>query len=145
MSFLTIRNLCVSYGNTVAINKLTLLVERGSIYSFIGPSGCGKSTLLKAICGIVRPASGEISLRDEPIDPRKQSFGYIPQHYGLLDWLTVKNNLALGKKIRKTSSDQESRILEQLEITDLLNRYPASLSGGQQQRVALARAWMLQP
>jgi NitT/TauT family transport system ATP-binding protein len=146
MSFLAINHLTVSYEKTEAIRRLNLSVEKGSICCLTGPSGCGKSTLLKTICGILQPQSGEILLENETIDPAKQTIGYIPQHFGLLDWLTVKDNLFLGKKIRKIpfSSDDE-RIIHQLEIEQLLNRYPKALSGGQQQRVALARAWMLQP
>jgi NitT/TauT family transport system ATP-binding protein len=146
MSFLSIRHLEVAYGATQALHDFNLTVEKGSIYCFIGPSGCGKSTLLKTICGIVKPNEGEIRLENEPIHPAKQSLGYIPQQYGLLDWLTVKSNLFLGKKIRKLPASQaDETIIEQLEINHLLNRYPKELSGGQQQRVALARAWMLQP
>jgi NitT/TauT family transport system ATP-binding protein len=146
MSFLVIRNLNVAYGETVALRNFNLTVEKGSIYCLIGPSGCGKSTLLKAICGIIRPVHGNIRLNGEAINPVKHSLGYIPQQYGLLDWLTVKSNLFLGKKIRKQPvSPEEERIIEQLEIKLLLNRYPKELSGGQQQRVALARAWILQP
>ena len=146
MSFLSINNLNIAYGDIDVIKQFSLSVEKGSIYCLIGPSGCGKSTLLKTLCGIIQPQSGEILLNGEIINPVKQSFGYIPQQYGLLDWLTVKSNLFLGKKIRKTeTSQEEDRIIEQLEIKPLLNRYPKELSGGQQQRVALARAWILQP
>ncbi len=145
MSFLTIRNLCVSYGNEVVLHDFSLSVEKGCIYSFIGPSGCGKSSLLKTIGGIIYPQSGTILLDGVTIDPSNQSIGYIPQNYGLLDWLTVRKNLSLGKKIRKIEAVHEKKIVDQLEIGDLLDRYPRQLSGGQQQRVALARSWMLEP
>jgi NitT/TauT family transport system ATP-binding protein len=146
MPFLSIQNLNITYGETTVLRNFNLAVEEGSIYCLIGPSGCGKSTLLKAICGIIRPNSGEIRMRNEDINPSKQSLGYIPQHYGLPDWLTIKSNLFLGKKIRKIlPSPEDERIIEQLELKPLLNRYPKELSGGQQQRVALARAWMLRP
>ncbi len=145
MSFLIVDNLSVIYREIVAIQHLNLSVEEGSIYSLIGPSGCGKSTFLKTICGIIKPTEGNVLLKEEVINPRKQTLGYIPQHYGLLDWLTVENNLFLGKKIQKKKATHEAKIIEQLDIGNLLKRYPKELSGGQQQRVALARAWMLQP
>jgi NitT/TauT family transport system ATP-binding protein len=146
MSFLSIRNLHIAYGETTVLRNFNLTVEEGSIYCLVGPSGCGKSTLLKAICGIVKPKAGEIRLKTQKINPAQQSFGYIPQQYGLPDWLTVKSNLFLGKKIRKIPvSPEDDQIIEQLELQPLLNRYPKELSGGQQQRVALARAWMLRP
>jgi NitT/TauT family transport system ATP-binding protein len=146
MAFLSIRNLNIAYGQTIVLRNFNFTAEEGSIYCLIGPSGCGKSTLLKAICGIIKPTSGEIRLKQEKINPARQSFGYIPQQYGLPDWLTVKSNLFLGKNIRKIpTSPEDARIIEQLELSPLLNRYPKELSGGQQQRVALARAWMLHP
>jgi NitT/TauT family transport system ATP-binding protein len=133
------------YEKTVVLRDFNLAVEEGNIYCFVGPSGCGKSTLLKAICGIVKPQKGEILLRNEPVNSSVQSIGYIPQQYGLLDWLTVKSNLLLGTKIRKMQTSHTDEIISQLEIQTLLTRYPKELSGGQQQRVALARAWMLRP
>lgn len=145
MSLLSIRNLNIVYEETVVLRDFHLEVEEGSIYCFVGPSGCGKSTLLKAICGIVKPQSGEILLKNEPINPLKQPLGYIPQQFGLLDWFTVKSNLLLGTKIRKVQASHVDEIIAQLEIQSLLSRYPRELSGGQQQRVALARAWMLRP
>ncbi|GHV29400.1 ABC transporter ATP-binding protein [Bacteroidia bacterium] len=144
--FLSINDLSISYGETSILHNFNLPVEEGNIYCLVGPSGCGKSTLLKAICGIIKPTNGEIRLKGQTICPATQSFGYIPQQFGLLDWLTVKSNLFLGKKIRKIPSfPEENHIIEQLEIEPLLNRYPKELSGGQQQRVALARAWLLRP
>jgi NitT/TauT family transport system ATP-binding protein len=145
MRFLSIRNLSVRYEETAVFRDFNLEVEEGSIYCFVGPSGCGKSTLLKAVCGIIKLQKGEILLRNEPLHPLTQSIGYIPQQYGLLEWLTVKSNLLLGTKIRKVQASHADEIIAQLGIESLLNRYPKELSGGQQQRVALARAWMLRP
>jgi NitT/TauT family transport system ATP-binding protein len=146
MSFLSINHLGIAYGKTIVLQDFSLTVEEGSIYCFVGPSGCGKSTLLKSICGIIKPNQGEILLRGKNIKPAENLLGYIPQLYGLPDWLTVKSNLFMGKKIRKIQpSPEDDQIIEQLGIKPLLNRYPKELSGGQQQRVALARAWMLHP
>lgn len=144
-SFITIKDLEVSFDETPVLSDFNLTMKEGFIYSVVGPSGCGKSTLLKTICGILHPQKGEILVRGKKADAREHTFGYIPQHYGLLDWLRIKDNLSLGYKIRRTNSPYKERIVEQLEIGNLLNRYPGELSGGQQQRVALARAWMLQP
>jgi NitT/TauT family transport system ATP-binding protein len=146
VSYLVLHNITISYGEIPVLRNFNLNVEKGAIYCLTGPSGCGKSTLLKTICGILQPQEGEILLEKQPINPEKQTIGYIPQYYGLLDWLTVKDNLFLGKKIRKIPcSSEDEQIINQLKINDLLHRYPKELSGGQQQRVALARAWMLQP
>lgn len=145
-NFLVIKDLSISYGETNILRNFNLSIEEGNIYCLVGPSGCGKSTLLKAICGIIKPVNGKILMKGQAICPATQPIGYIPQQFGLLDWLTVKSNLFISKKIRKTPSfPEENHIIEQLEISPLLNRYPKELSGGQQQRVALARAWLLRP
>ncbi len=145
MPFLSIRNVHVSYGKNPVLREFNLVLEEGSISAIVGPSGCGKSTLLKSICGIVKPRSGTILLKGEPVNPKIHSLGYIPQHYGLLEWLTVRDNLSLGEKIKGTRSPQKDTIIEELGMKDWLDRYPSALSGGQQQRAALARAWIFQP
>ena len=142
---LSIRNLHIAYKEKEVFRNFNLDIPESSICAIVGPSGCGKSTLLKSICGIV-PSQGEILLHDKPVNTQKHTLGYIPQHYGLLDWLTVSENLSIGEKIRKTkASINKDQIIDRLEMGEWLNRYPRQLSGGQQQRVALARAWMLQP
>ncbi|GHU90881.1 ABC transporter ATP-binding protein [Bacteroidia bacterium] len=150
-AFAQIKNLHISFGDNQIIEDFNLSINHGEIYSIIGPSGCGKSSLLKAIGGIIKPEQGEILIRDERqqnftiLDPRYNSIGYIPQHYGLLDWLKVKDNISIGEKIKGVSNPNRDEIIRILGIEDLLNRFPKSLSGGQRQRVALARAWILKP
>ena len=145
---LSIENLEVKYGNTVALKDFSLTIKKGEIYSLIGPSGCGKSTLLKVLCGIIRNYSGQIAFNGEAFTPREVSIGYVPQHYGLLEWKTVKENIFLSYKLNSTKVLREaevSEIINSLEIDDIQNRYPSQLSGGQKQRVALARAFISQP
>lgn len=145
MSVLSIRHLEVLYNGNSILKDFSLEVEEGCIYSLIGPSGCGKSTLLKTICGIFPYQSGEINLNQESIDAKKHTLGYIPQYYGLLDWLTVSQNMSMGETLRKKSSSKKELIIKQLEMDSWLHQYPRELSGGQQQRTALARALMLEP
>ncbi len=159
MPFAQIKNLHIAFGDNKIIEDFNLSINYGEIYSIIGPSGCGKSTLLKAICGIIKPQKGEILINSSvsskkenedkqaytTLDPQKNNIGYIPQHYGLLDWLKVKENIFIGEKINHTPNPNRDKIIRTLGIEDLLERYPKSLSGGQKQRVALARAWSLNP
>lgn len=145
---LSIENLEVKYGNTEALSNFSLTIEDGNIYSLIGPSGCGKSTLLKVLCGIITEYEGKIKFKDKPFNSKDLSIGYVPQHYGLLDWKTIKENIFLPYKLNseKTLKEKEiNEIIHSLEIDDLLSRYPSQLSGGQKQRVALARAFISQP
>lgn len=145
MSFVHLKNIEIAYGRDLIFKNLNLQLNKGEIYAIIGPSGCGKSTLVKTIGGIIKAQSGEIIINNKPLNPKKHSIGYIPQNYGLLNWLKIKNNILVGAKIRKNTPSNFDYIVDKLEIRDLLDRYPGSLSGGQQQRIALARAFLLNP
>lgn len=145
---LLISNLNVSYGETKVLNDFSLSVNDGEIYSLIGPSGCGKSTLFKVLCGIRKEYSGEINMDGKRVSPQEIRIGYVPQHYGLLDWKTIKDNIFLPSKLDKKRTLPQSEIdyiIDSLEIGELFDRYPSQLSGGQKQRVALARAFISQP
>ena len=128
----------------------SLEVEKGSFTTLLGPSGCGKTTLLRLISGFLEPQQGEIELNgvnQKGIAPDKRKIGMVFQDYALFPHLTVKQNIQFGLKLNK-DKDAESKvkqISENLNLQDLLNRYPDELSGGQQQRVALARALVLNP
>lgn len=148
-----IRGLSVSYpgeeGIKNAIANVSLTVPKGTVCAVIGPSGCGKSTLLKAAAGILKPSAGEILLDGDPLSPKRQCIGFMPQSYGLLPWRTVEENIHLGSRIRgnrsEGSSDAAGEMMKQLGIFELAGRFPRELSGGQQQRVALARVFLLRP
>ncbi|MEN6392161.1 MAG: ABC transporter ATP-binding protein [Syntrophomonas sp.] len=149
---ISIKDLSVSYQgkneNTLALDRLTIDIGRGDIYTFIGPSGCGKSTLLYVLSGILRDYEGQVTIDSQPINARTQRIGLILQNYGLLPWKNVYHNIMLGTKIKngQKSLDEYGRyIVDQLGIEHLLSRYPRELSGGQQQRVAIARAFILKP
>lgn len=147
-----IKDLSVNYpGKNEAIpalDKLSINIKTGEIYTFIGPSGCGKSTLLYVLSGILQNYTGSISIDGKSVNPKTQSIGLILQNYGLLPWKTVYQNTTLGIKIKNKKKDLDEYgyyILKQLGIETLLDRYPKELSGGQQQRVAIARAFILKP
>lgn len=145
---LSIDNLQVRYGSTIALSDFSLSMKTGEIYSLIGPSGCGKSTLLKVLCGIISSYEGQITFNGKTFSPKELSIGYVPQQYGLLEWKTVKDNIFLPFKLNPDKVLRETEvkeILSSLEIEDLHDRYPSQLSGGQKQRVALARAFISQP
>lgn len=145
---LSIEHLSVKYGNTEALSDFSLPIKTGEIYSLIGPSGCGKSTLLKVLCGIIKEYGGQITINDKTFSPKETSIGYVPQHYGLLEWKTIKENIYLPFKLnpeKKLKETEVNEIIHSLEIEDLMDRYPSQLSGGQKQRVALARAFVSQP
>lgn len=149
---IAIKDLSVKYWSqdkeTLALDKLSINICKGDIYTFIGPSGCGKSTLLHVLSGILKDYHGTVSIEGRAIDPRTQRIGLILQNYGLLPWKNVFQNAMLGRKIKNGCQDTDEYskfIFKQLGIDALLDRYPRELSGGQQQRVAIARAFILKP
>src|SRR4051795_11694607 len=140
------------FPETVAVDRLTLAIERGAFYALLGPSGCGKTTTLRMIGGFEDPTEGTIYLggRDvTDLPPYKRDVNTVFQSYALFPHLTVERNVAFGLERRKLAKDEvRRRVGEALELTQLTGyeqRKPSQLSGGQQQRVALARALVNRP
>jgi spermidine/putrescine transport system ATP-binding protein len=140
------------FGETVAVDDLTLSVERGAFYALLGPSGCGKTTTLRMIGGFEDPTAGRVFLggtdvTDHP--PHRRDVNTVFQSYALFPHLTVERNVAFGLERRRVPKDEVRRrvgeALELVELGGLGARRPGQLSGGQQQRVALARALVNRP
>ena len=152
---LNVRNLYFGYNSTsLLFRNLNLSVEKGKIIALAGESGCGKSTLLNIIYGLIDWQSGEIYLEDERIFgpkgnivPGEKGMKLVSQHYDLMPYLTVKENV--GKFISNTNlTEKKQKVAELLDVvglTDFANVLPKNLSGGQQQRVAIARALSVMP
>lgn len=143
-----IKDLTVKYKSkgeeVLALDRLSIDIPKGDIYTFIGPSGCGKSTLLHALSGILKDYEGTIEIDGSKVNPKIHRIGLVLQNYGLLPWKTIEENAFLGLKIKGEKEDEYAKyILEKLGLTSLLKRYPKELSGGQKQRVAIARAFIL--
>lgn len=139
-----IENLFVQYDKQNILENISLELETGSVCAVIGPSGCGKSTLLNVLAGLNRNYTGNVLINKAVPSPKKQTIGFIPQNYGLLPWLKVKDNIMLGLTIKhKSRAKLPQNLITNLGLDKLLERYPKELSGGQQQRVSLARAFAL--
>jgi iron(III) transport system ATP-binding protein len=141
-----------AFGSLKALDRVSLLIERGEFFTLLGPSGCGKTTLLRVIAGFASPDSGDVFFGDQLINhipPYKRETGMVFQNYALFPQLNVFDNVAYGLRARKVEKEEiRSRIhqiLEKVQLESLAQRYPNQLSGGQQQRVALARALVIQP
>nr|WP_319487684.1 ATP-binding cassette domain-containing protein [uncultured Caproiciproducens sp.] len=155
---LVIDHLSISYktkkGRIPVIDELSLQIEHGEVLAVLGPSGCGKSTLINALAGMLPIGSGTVDYTKEnfkhTLNPKTHKIGVIPQNCGLLPWKTVRENCLLPLKLRGEPDTEERRqeiagIYEALDVSQLLQRYPAQLSGGQVQRAALARAFIFHP
>lgn len=150
---INLKDITVSYdGKNKVLENLNLCVEKGQLVSLLGPSGCGKTTTLRVVAGFISPNSGRFLLNDKDytsIPVHKRNFGLVFQSYALFPHLNIFENIAFGLKMRKTSSQQIEKavneILETVDMTQFSKRYPRELSGGQRQRVALARALVIKP
>lgn len=145
-----IKDLSVSYKvnseEILVLDRLSININDGEIYTFVGPSGCGKSTLLHILGGIKNQYTGSVFIDGSNINTKIHRIGLVPQNYGLLPWRSVYDNALMGLKIKyEELSGYEDYILEKLGLNSMLKRYPKELSGGQKQRVAIARAFILKP
>jgi putative spermidine/putrescine transport system ATP-binding protein len=152
MSFLVLENLTKRFGTQLAVDGLSLGVEKGEFVSLLGPSGCGKTTTLQMIAGFVEPTGGAIRLEGRDllaVKPARRGLGVVFQSYALFPHMTVAENVAFGLEMQGVAAAERTRrVGETLELVGLAafsGRFPRQLSGGQQQRVALARALVIRP
>ncbi len=145
---LSINNLSVSIGKNLILDDISFKISTGDILAVVGPSGCGKSTLLNILSGIIKQYDGEVTLNGTSLHNHSFRCGYVPQTLGLLPWKKVHSNILLPYKIDKSlkiNNREVEDIINELDIANLIHRYPSQLSGGQKQRVALARAFLSNP
>ncbi len=149
---LRLENLTRRFGETVAVDGVSLDVAAGEFLTLLGPSGCGKTTTLRMIAGFETPTSGRIVVGDRNVSalpPQKRDVGMVFQNYALFPHLDVWENVAFGLKSRgdrrDTLAPAVERALALVEMEPYARRKVQALSGGQQQRVALARALAPEP
>lgn len=160
MEILKVENLRKEYGDgnnkVIALDDISLTIERGEFVAIVGPSGSGKSTLLHIIGGVDSPNDGKIYIDGNDISKysskelayfRRRKVGLIYQFYNLIPNLTVRHNIELPLKLDKRKINQEKLldIVKKLGIENKLDSFPSELSGGQQQRVAIARSLIYNP
>ena len=164
MSLLEVNNLKKIYttrfgGNPVqALSNISFSVELGEYVAIMGESGSGKTTLLNILASLDKPTSGEVLLNGKNVILinekeisafRRDNLGFVFQDFNLLDTFTVQDNIFLPLVLAGKSYDEMNENLRpistQLEITDILNKYPYEISGGQKQRTAIARALITNP
>ena len=147
-----LEHLTKRFGDTVAVNDLSITLESGKLIALLGPSGCGKTTTLNMISGILPVSGGSIFFDDRDVTslpPEKRGIGLVFQNYALYPHMTVLQNICFPMEIQRIPKKERIRRAEELaemvHITPYLKRKPAELSGGQQQRVAIARALSKRP
>lgn len=151
MADIRIENVTKRFGDFVAVDDATLIVEDQEFVVLLGPSGCGKTTLLRAVAGLGMADEGRISIGGKDVTylpPRERDISMVFQSYAIFPHMKVYDNIAFGLKMRKTDAkvteQRVKRAAELLHIENMLDRYPSKMSGGQRQRVAVARAIAMQ-
>jgi putative spermidine/putrescine transport system ATP-binding protein/spermidine/putrescine transport system ATP-binding protein len=140
------------FGKVVAVEKMDLEIEEGSLVTLLGPSGCGKTTILRMVAGLEAPTEGDIYIKGKRVNDipiHKRNLGMIFQNYALFPHKTIFDNVAFGLKYRNVSKNEMKakvkKALEMVRLPGVENRMPSQLSGGQQQRIAMARAIVIEP
>lgn len=145
-----------SFGETVVLRDLDLVVHDGELLVMLGESGSGKTTALKMVNRLVEPTSGRVLVSGKPVDSQplvalRRSIGYVFQRFGLFPHMTIAENVGIAPRLSGWDRARiDRRVDELLELValparDFRSRYPHMLSGGQQQRIGLARALALSP
>lgn len=142
------KNINFSYGKTPILTDLSLSITTGKIYGIIGPSGSGKTTLIKAILGLLKLNSGELSVFGQKIISRELiHIGYMPQLTALYEDLTVFQNIDFFARMYGVDNRTEIiyELLGKVKLLDFKNQAVGKLSGGQRQRVSLSIALVHNP
>ncbi len=139
------------FGDTVAVDALTLTVERGEVFGFLGPNGAGKTTSLKMLLGLIAPTAGSGSVLGRPLGDRaaRAKLGFLPEHFRFHDWMTGREMLRFhGRLYGLSGRGLETRIdalLARVDLLDAAERRLAGYSKGMLQRIGLAQALLNDP
>lgn len=160
MTAIELKNINKDYGTGISkvqvLSDVSFKAHSGELSLVLGPSGSGKSTFLTIAGGLQRPTSGQVLIDGQDISQfsekqrdeiRLNQIGFVLQSYNLLSYLSVADQFALVDRVHKgnLSPDRLEKLLQELGIDQLVNKYPDELSGGQNQRVAIARALYTDP
>lgn len=140
------------FGDNIVVNRVSLEIAEGELFTLLGGSGSGKSTILRLIAGLIQPDAGKIELNGRDvtyIPPQARGTGFVFQNYSIFRHMTVSENVEFGLRIRRVAPNarrqRRDELLDLVGLAGLGERYADELSGGQQQRVALARALAYKP
>lgn len=133
----------------LALESVSLTIQRGEFLMLLGPSGCGKTTLLRCLAGLERADAGEIKIDGRVVTAPGPDRAMVFQGFALLPWMSVLDNVAFGLRVRGVNRDERlaeaRRLLETVGLSGFARKLPYELSGGMQQRVGLARALAVRP
>ena len=136
-------------GGALALEDVSIQVEKGEFVSLLGPSGCGKSTLLRLVAGLTAPSAGSVVVNGMTPENARELVSFIFQDATLLPWRTVEQNVGLGMELEHAAGpkrrEKVAQMLELVGLAAVAGRYPRQLSGGMKMRVSIARALVSRP
>jgi ABC-type Fe3+/spermidine/putrescine transport system ATPase subunit len=151
-ALLELRGVAKRFGAREVLKNISLNIASGEFLTLLGESGSGKTTVLRLVAGFEQPSAGEIWMSGQRLDtlpPYKRRVNTVFQHYALFPHLSVRENVAYGLRVQKTSATEiggrVDEALRMVKMQEFAASRPSKLSGGQQQRVALARALVNRP
>ena len=155
-SIIEFKNISLAYGNRLILDNINFKINEGQIFGMLGPNGVGKSTIFNLITGLVNPRSGAVKIAGEdatryPIYLRTKKFkvGYVPQHGGYFNDLTLHDNLKAISEIvidnKNYRTEKINYLISKFELDNLKDIKAKFLSGGQKKKLVIALALLSQP
>ena len=150
------QNISLSYGNRLILDNISFKINEGQIFGMLGPNGVGKSTIFNLITGLINPKQGKVKINDEnvtnfPIYLRTKKFkvGYVPQHGGYFNDLSLHDNLKAISEIvienKSTRNDRINYLISRFELDNLKDIKAKFLSGGQKKKLVIALSLLSEP
>lgn len=134
-------NLTKRFNGNTAVNSVSLNIDKGKIFGLLGPNAAGKTTVIRMLCGIIESDAGEIKINDMSVEQAKTDFGYVAQHFGQYEELSVWENLKFYASMYDVTDEQHlSSLLDRYDLTPFKQQRAGLLSGGYQRRLALVCA-----
>lgn len=144
-----VKDMTKKFGDLLVLDKMNFDVRKGEFLVVVGPTGCGKTTFLNSLTGIYDITEGSILINGEKVNLKKHNISYIFQESSAMPWLTIKENVEFGLKIKNFSKEECGRhadeMLELVGLSDFCNYYPQQVSTSMVQRIAIARAFATEP
>lgn len=134
------------FNKKTAVNDVSMDVAKGQIFGLLGPNAAGKTTVIRMLCGIIECDEGEVRLNDMSIKRAKTDFGYVAQHFGQYEELSVWENLQFYARIYNVTDEQWlNSLLDRYDLTTFKDQRAGTLSGGYKRRLALTCALAHEP
>ena len=146
---LEVKNLVKKFGDLLVLDDISFNVRENEFLCIVGPTGCGKTTFLNSLSKLYDITSGEILINGEPVNLKKHNIAYIFQEYSNMPWLTIRQNVEFGLRIKRLPEDvikeRADYFLNMVGLMKFENYYPSQLSASMFQRAAIARAFAVKP